>query len=315
MRSGKSFGLRGRLLPLLVALCFSFALAACPPTGSGDAGSGEKKVLRLGLVPFESGEELLKDIQPLVDVLEQGMGMEINPMVATDYTGVVEAFKNNQLDVAFLSPAAYVLAKQEADVRIIVKSMRNGSGNYYGAIIVRGDSPIKTMQDLKGKIFSFGDPISTSGHIFARKLMLEAGLNPEKDLDKYIYSGSHDATILAVLNGKVDAGATYADDTQGKSNSWNRFLEPKDRDKIRVLKYTEAIPSDTICVSKDFPPELTQRLQKTILDFSASPKGKALLQKLYHFDGYATATDADYKSVRDGFASAGLNLKQQLQKK
>ncbi|MEZ0370527.1 MAG: phosphate/phosphite/phosphonate ABC transporter substrate-binding protein, partial [Candidatus Sericytochromatia bacterium] len=280
------------LLSFLVLLMV--LLVGCPASDNGDMGAGEKKVLRLGLVPFESGEELLKDIQPLLDVLEQGMQMEISPMVATDYTGVVEAFKNNQLDAAFLSPASYVLAKQEADVKIIVKSMRAGSGSYYGALIVRNDSPIKTMQDLKGKSFSFGDPISTSGHIFARKLMLEAGINPETDLEKYIYSGSHDATILAVLNKKVDAGATYADDNQGKSNAWMRFLDPKDRDKIRVLKYTDPIPSDTICVSKDFPADLTQRLQKTILDYSASPEGKALIKKLYRFDGYAPATDADY---------------------
>ncbi|HEY9843887.1 MAG TPA: phosphate/phosphite/phosphonate ABC transporter substrate-binding protein [Candidatus Obscuribacterales bacterium] len=301
------------LLSFLVLLMV--LLVGCPASDNGDMGAGEKKVLRLGLVPFESGEELLKDIQPLLDVLEQGMQMEISPMVATDYTGVVEAFKNNQLDAAFLSPASYVLAKQEADVKIIVKSMRAGSGSYYGALIVRSDSPIKTMQDLKGKSFSFGDPISTSGHIFARKLMLEAGINPETDLEKYIYSGSHDATILAVLNKKVDAGATYADDNQGKSNAWMRFLDPKDRDKIRVLKYTDPIPSDTICVSKDFPADLTQRLQKTILDYSASPEGKALIKKLYRFDGYAPATDADYKSVRDGFAAAGLDLKEKLKEK
>ncbi|PKL76185.1 MAG: phosphate/phosphite/phosphonate ABC transporter substrate-binding protein [Candidatus Melainabacteria bacterium HGW-Melainabacteria-1] len=297
-----------QIMALLTAVLL--LLAACSPA-TDDTG-GEKKVLRLGLVPFESGEELLKDMQPLIDVIEQGMQMEVNPMVATDYTGVVESFKNNQLDAAFLSPASYVLAKQEADVRIILKSMRDGSGVYYGAIIVHRDSPIKTMQDLKGKSFSFGDPISTSGHIFARKMMLEAGIKPESDLEKFIYSGSHDATILAVLNRKVDAGATYADDNQGKSSSWMRFLEPKDQDKIRVLKYTEPIPSDTIVVSKELSPELADRLQKTVLDFSSSPEGAALIKKLYKFDGYAPATDSDYQAVRDGFAAAGLNLKEKL---
>ncbi|PIQ28616.1 phosphate/phosphite/phosphonate ABC transporter substrate-binding protein [bacterium (Candidatus Blackallbacteria) CG17_big_fil_post_rev_8_21_14_2_50_48_46] len=298
-------------IPSALSAILLLGVMACAP---GSEEKNDHKVLRLGLVPFETGEELLKDIQPLLNVIEKGMDMEVQPSVAADYTGVVESLKNKQLDAAFLSPASYVLAKQEANVRIIVKSQRNGSASYYGAIIVRADSPIHKLTDLKGKKFSFGDPISTSGHIFARKIMKEAGVNPDTDLDKVIYSGSHDATILAVLNDKVDAGATYADDNQGKSSAWSRFLKPEDLKKIRVLTYTEPIPSDTICVSEDFPEALTQRLQKTILDYSQSPEGKALIKKLYHFDGYVEANDADYKSVREGFAAAGIDLKAKLKK-
>jgi phosphonate transport system substrate-binding protein len=282
--------------------------------GCANVNTQSEKVLRIGLVPFETGEELLRNVQPLLDVIEKGMGVEVRPSVAADYTGVVEALKSKQLDAAFLSPASYVLAQQEAGVKIIVKSQRNGSPYYYGAIIVRQDSPIRTVKDLKGHTFSFGDPISTTGHIFARKLMLEAGLKPDTDLDKVIYSGSHDATILAVLNGKVDAGATYADDNKGRSSAWSRFLSPEDVKKIRVVQYTEAIPSDSICVSKELPEEQAQRLQKTILDYSQSPEGAALIKKLYHFDGYVAATDADYKAIREGFAAAGIDLRAKLKK-
>jgi len=248
----------------------------------------------------------------MIDVIEAGMGMEVRATVAADYTGVVEAFKNGQLDVAFLSPAAYILAHQEAGVKVLLKSQRDGSAAYYGAIIVRSDSEIKTIEDLKGKRFAFGDPISASGHIFARKLMLDAGLTPESDLEQFIYAGSHDATILAVLNKKVDAGASYADDNQGKSNAWLRFLDPRDHDKIRVLSYTKPIPSDTISVRGDYPPELTQRLYKTITEFTDSEAGHALVKKLYKFDGYVAASDADYQPVREGFAAAGIDLKASL---
>lgn len=281
-------------------------LAACSPTPTAEP------ILRLGMVPFETGEELLRDMQPMIDVISEGMGMEVHPTVAADYTGVVEAFKNNQLDVAFLSPAAYVLAAQEANVRVILKSHRDGVAAFYGAIIVRADSPIQTLADLKGKRFAFGDPLSTSGHIFARKLMLEADFNPEADLEKFIYAGSHDATILSVLNQKVDAGASYADDREGKSSAWQRFLDPSDHDKIRVLAYTEPIPSDNISVRADFPEELTQRLFKTIKDFTDSEEGSALVKKLYKLDGYIAADDADYASVREGFQAAGIDLKASL---
>lgn len=296
----------------LVLACLLLALSACRPT---DQSTQDKPpILRLGMVPFETGEELLKDMQPLIDVIEKGMQMEVHATVAGDYTGVVEAFKNGQLDVAFLSPAAYVLAAQEANVRVILKSVRDSNAYYYGAMITHRDSGINSLADLKGKTFAFGDPISTSGHIFARKMMLEANINPETDLEKYIYAGSHDATILAVLNRKVDAGATYSDDKEGKSASWTRFLDAKDQDKIKLITVTEPIPSDTICVSKDYSPELTDRLRKTILDFTHSPEGHALVKKLYKFDSYEQATDEDYKAVRDGFATAGIDLQETLKK-
>lgn len=307
--------MRMPLVTVLMSLLSLVLLSACPPENTENNAKSRQDIVRLGMVPFETGEELLKDMQPLIEVIENGMDMEVQAIVAADYTGVVEALRGGQLDVAFLSPASYVLAEQEADVRIIAKSQREGRANYYGAIIVRKDSDIHTLQDLKNKTFAFGDPLSTSGHIFARKMMLEAGIEPERDLKQFIYAGSHDSTILSVLNGKVDAGATYADDTDNRYNAWKRFLQPRDQGKIRVLKYTEAIPSDNICVSKDYPEELTQRLQKTILDYSASPEGQKLFKKIYNFDGYVPATDADYASVRAGFEAAGMNLKESLKKK
>jgi phosphonate transport system substrate-binding protein len=293
-----------------LACALSIALSvACSPDSTGPA------PLRIGLVPFETGEELLKDIQPLMDVISKGMGQEVRPTVAADYTGVIEALKNKQLDIAFLSPASYVMAKQEANVKILVKSQRDGSPYYYGAIIVRADSPIQKLEDLRGKRFSFGDPLSTTGHIFARKMMLDIGIKPEADLASVIYSGSHDATILSVLNKKVDAGATYADDKEGKSSAWQRFLKPEEQSQIRVLSYTEPIPADMICASAEFPADKAERLTKTILDFSASPEGQKLLKKLYKFDGYVPATDEDYKLVREGFEAAGISLRDQLKKK
>jgi len=287
-------------------------LLACAPA----AEEPTKKVLRLGLVPFETGEELLKDVQPLMDVIEKGMDMEVRPIVAADYAGVVEALKNKQLDIAFLSPASYVLAKQEANVKVLLKSKYSSTGqpHFFGAIIVRTDSPIKSMKDLKGKRFSFGDPISTTGHIFARILMKESGINPDTDLDNVVYSGSHDATILAVLNKKVDAGATYAYDKENKLTAWSRFLKPEEQKHIRVLAYSGPIPADTICASQDLAPDLAEKFRQTMLAYTATAEGKALMRKLYHFDGYVPAEDADYKSVREGFAAAGIDLKEKLKK-
>jgi phosphonate transport system substrate-binding protein len=116
------------------ALLTAAMLAACgKPTSSA-------KVLRAGFVPAEDAQQIMQNAQPLVEILRRELGMEVQPFVATDYTGVVEALRVNKLDVAFLAPASYVLAKNEANVKVILKSERKGIPFYYAAIITRADS-------------------------------------------------------------------------------------------------------------------------------------------------------------------------------
>ncbi|GIW22853.1 MAG: hypothetical protein KatS3mg068_1860 [Candidatus Sericytochromatia bacterium] len=85
-----------------------------------------------------------------------------------------------------------------------------------GAIIVRKDSNINTLKDLKGKRFAFGDPISTSSHIFPKMLLIKNGINPDTDFVNVLFAGTHDSVVLSVYNKKVDAGATFSDDKEGK---------------------------------------------------------------------------------------------------
>jgi phosphonate transport system substrate-binding protein len=142
--------------PLLATLLLVTALAC------GDSAK-TPKVLRVGFVPSEDAAQVMQNAQPVVEILRKELGMEIQPFVATDYTGVVEALRANKLDVAFLTPASYVLAKNETNVKVVLKSERKGIPSYYAAIITRTDSGIKTLEDLRGKTFAFGDSLSTTG--------------------------------------------------------------------------------------------------------------------------------------------------------
>ena len=275
----------------------------------------EENVLRLGIIPFESSDELLKNISPMINIISKGLNMEVRPFVATDYSGVIEAFRAKKIDVAFLAPAAYVLGKKEANIKVILKSHRHGNPFFYGVFITRSDSGINSIKDLKGKKFAFGDPISTSGHIFPKMELLKNGINPETDFENVIFAGSHDATVLAVFHKKVDAGATYSDDIDGKKGSWVRYLKPNELSQIKIIGKPMPIPADNICVRSDLDPEITKKLAKTMIDFSNTKAGSSLMQKLYKFDGYMPATDKDYDSVRKAFEVSGIELKEALKSK
>jgi phosphonate transport system substrate-binding protein len=298
------------LLHSCLSLLLSFALSAC--------GESPKavKTLRIGFVPAEDAQQVMQNAQPLVEILRKELGMEIQPFVATDYTGVVEALRVNKLDVAFLAPASYVLAKNEANIKVVLKSERKGIPFYYAAIIVRADSGIKSLDDLRGKTFAFGDSLSTTGHVFPRKMFKERGIDPVRDFKQILYSGGHDATVLAVLNGKVDAGATYANSPDSEDTAWMRYLkDPKDVKKIRAIAFSEPIPADNLVISGALDERIAKKVVDIFLGLSRDPKGKQMLRDLYQIDGFVTATDEDYDSVREAFIGAGIQLKQALKKK
>lgn len=283
--------------------------------GCGDSGKSAK-VLRVGFVPAEDAQQVMQNAQPIVDILQKQLGMEIQPFVAADYTGVVEALRVNKLDVAFLTPASYVLAKNEANVKVVLKSERKGIASYYAAIITRADSGIQRLEDLRGKTFAFGDALSTTGNIFPRKMFKERGIDPVRDFKQILYSGGHDATVLAVLNGKVDAGATYANSPDGDDTAWMRYLKnPEDVNKIRAIAFSEPIPADNLVINGNLDEAIAKKVEEIFLQLSGDPKGKQMMRDLYQIDGFVPATDRDYDSVRQAFDIAGIPLKASLQRK
>lgn len=285
-------------------------LAACGRSES------RRPLLRVGFVPSENVQQVARNAQPLVEILQAKLAMEVQPFVASDYTGVVEALRAGKLDVAFLSPASYVLAKSEADIRVALKSQRKGSPYYYAAIITRADSGIKSLDDLRDKVFAFGDPLSTTGHVIPKKMFKEKGLDPVKDFKGVIYSGGHDATVLAVLNRKVDAGATFANFTDGKDAAWMQYLkDPAEQKQIRAIAYSEPIPADNLVFSGHTDAALVDKITQIFLDLSRDEAGKKMLRDLYKIDGFVSATDRDYDSVREAFKIAGINLREALTKR
>ncbi len=292
------------------ALALSLALLACGESPKAP------KTLRVGFVPAEDAQQVMQNAQPLVEILRKELGMEIQPFVATDYTGVVEALRVGKLDVAFLAPASYVLAKNEANVIVVLKSQRKGIPSFYAAIITRADSGIKTLDDLRGKTFAFGDVLSTTGHIIPRKMFKERGIDPARDFKQILYSGGHDATVLSVLNRKVDAGATYANSPDSQDTAWMRYLkDPEDIKKIRAIAFSEPIPADNLVIRGNLDERVAKKIVEVFMNLSHDPAGKKMLRDLYQIDGFVSATDKDYDSVREAFAIAGIQLKDALQKK
>lgn len=267
----------------------------------------KKDELRIGFAPFENQKEVLRKAGPIVQYLGKLLKRPIRPFVAGDYPGVVEAMKGGKLDLAFFSPAALVMAEKVAGARVILKSTYQGRMHYYSAIIVRKDSPIQTVQALKGKSFAFVDPGSTTGGVYPKLTMLQAGLDPTRDLGRVIFAGGHDAAILAVYNRKVDAAATFANDDRGDDVPWKHLLKER-ADTIRALAYSKPIPNGAVAVSRDLPSDTVNALKNAFLNLGKTPEGRQILAQMYLIEAFAPASSKDYDPVRDAFNRVGLSL-------
>lgn len=173
-------------------------------------------VLRVGVIPNIAPDDQRAKYEPLRAYLQTELGTEVELFVATDYAGVVTALTGGKIDVAYLGGLTYVQAEQQSDVVPLVTEVdRDRTTKYQSVIVVRSDSPLQSVQDLlaSGGTFAFGDVRSTSGSLYPRIMLDEAGAECSSStiadcppLAKTTFTGGHDATAKAVVAGSVDAG-------------------------------------------------------------------------------------------------------------
>ncbi|HLB59043.1 MAG TPA: phosphate/phosphite/phosphonate ABC transporter substrate-binding protein [Bdellovibrionota bacterium] len=261
----------------------------------------EQQVFTMGFNPPENAEVVQTNADALAKVLEEKTGYKFKTFIATDYTALVEALRSHRVDFAWLAPFSYVQAEKLADAEVLLKAVRHGTPYYFSAIIVRADSPYKTVEDLKGQTIAWVDPSSSSGHIFPKAALMEKGINPDTFFSKQIFAGSHDALLLSILNGTTTAGATFSNDEKGDTGAWTQLLKGDDTKKIRPIFVTKPIPGDTLSTSKYFRehnPEVVKKVTETLVSFKDDPKGQELLKNLYRIDYLTEATSQDYEPVR-----------------
>jgi phosphonate transport system substrate-binding protein len=243
-----------------------------------------------GVIPTESSANATERWEGLVKYLEKSLGVPIEFKTSTDYAGVITAMEFKHVDFAYFGPKSYVEAAQRAGAdAVALEVSKDGSQGYYGVIITRKGSGLKTMADIKGKTWAFTDPNSTSGTLVPKVYFSETlKIDPEKYFSKVIYSGSHEASMLAVKGGKIDAASTNdLDMLRGEGKLWN-----KDKD-FNILWTSELIPGSPIAVRKDLP----ESLQKAIKNALISYKDKAGLDQL-GIQGYVATDDATYNPIR-----------------
>jgi phosphonate transport system substrate-binding protein len=261
-----------------------------------------KNPLRMMFVPSGDAQVIVKGGREVGDLLHKETGLYFKTSVATSYAAVIEAMGAGKVDIGWLATFSYVLAKDKYDVELLLVVQRFGSPFYRGQIMVRADSGIHSLKDLKGKRFAFVDPASTSGHLYPKTLLLSKGFDPKTFFGKSVFAGSHNAVVLSLYKGEVDGGAAYDGSRAAVAKSYPDVFE-----KIKVIAYTKEIPNDTVSVRKELSEDLKAKLRDGLKKISKSPKGSKMLKRLYGISGLVDL-DGLFDPVREAGRLLNLDL-------
>ena len=262
--------------------------------------SHAQQVLRITAIPDESPTELARKAAPLVKYLEGKLGMKVEFTPVTDYAAAVETLVNKKVDLAWFGGFTFVQANVRSGGRVIPLVQRE-EDERFRSVFISSDPSITKLADLKGKDLSFGSQSSTSGHLMPRSYLLQAGVDPDKDLKRVAYSGAHDATIAAVASGKVVAGALNI-------SVWDKFVADKkvDTGKVHVFFTTPPYFDYNWTVHADMPAALRDKLSAAFLSLSRdSTEGKEVLD-LQRATRFVPTKAENYKGIETAARSAGL---------
>jgi len=251
--------------------------------------------LHLVLTPSQKPTDLLATGEEFGQLLGKLVGMPVRVTVASDYAAVIEALRNHTADLAFVHPGGYVLASREAKATIVAKNLWHGKSSFTSRIFVRRDAGIKTVEDLRGKTIAFVDPASSSGYIYPMVLLIKRGLvtnrDPKSFFKEVVFSGAHDASMRALLNGHVDAIASF-------DLAREQYLkDAAERERLIFVAETEPIPEAGIAAREGLDPATFAKVRAALLQIRA-PAHAALLKRLYEIDGFDIAEDREYDPVR-----------------
>ncbi|MBM3114856.1 phosphonate ABC transporter substrate-binding protein [Jeongeupia naejangsanensis] len=276
-------------------------LTALLPLFACATGFAAPATLNVGLIPSEDAQAMIESSKQVLEQLQQQTGLTIKPFVATDYNGIIEALRSKKLDIAYLGPFSYVLANQVAGVEAfsVAVTRKTGKSAYKSLIITRKDAGIDSVPQLKGHTFAFVDPSSASGHLFPKAGLQQAGYDTDKLFSRTIFSGSHDASILAVANKKVDAAAV-ADRIFASAIAKGVVQQ----DDFKVVWTSRPIPESPMVWRKDLDPALKDKLSKAFANIRDLPWGDQGM-----LDGFQTTNDGAYDVVRDTAKVLNLDLR------
>lgn len=224
---------------------------------------------RIGVLGGENAQDRMTSNECLRVKTEELLGVPTKVFTPADYDGVIQGLLGGTIDVAWLGASSYAktyLTNPEAVEPVLVKVNMDGSYGYHSIGFTRKETGITSLADMKGKTFGFGDPNSTSGYLIPSiEIPVETGASMESGdyFGEVKFTGGHEQTIVAVANGDIDAGVTWADAQGAWEDGYNSGALRKavdaglvDMNQIVEIWKSKPIPEGPVVLRQELPEDV-----------------------------------------------------------
>lgn len=245
---------------IIAALLFIWMLGTLPALAQARDGS-VRQPLEVILIPADGGTEdgTRADFLPLFNALTKTSGLRFRVRVGQSYAAAIEAVCTGLADVAWLGPTSYREARDRGCAELLAVESTNGSATYFAGIFALKDSGISSAQDLRGRSVAFGPPQSASSFVFPIGILLDAGIDPRKDLSQVRIGDSHTSGLVALDNGLVDGAAASFVSFERAANSG-----AIDASRFRIVGRSAPIPNPPMVSAQALPPAVKSRLRAAL---------------------------------------------------
>ncbi len=267
---------------------------------------------RIGILGGENAQDRLTSNECVRAYTEELLGVPTKIFTPADYDGVIQGLLGGTIDMAWLGASAYAktyLTDPEAVDVVLVKTNLDGSYAYHSIGIARVDSGIKSLADMKGKVFGFGDPNSTSGYLIPSvEIPQETGASMENGdyFGEVRFTGGHEQTIVAVANGDVDAGVTWADGQGDWADGYNSGALRKavdsglvDMNDLVEIWKSKPIPEGPIVLRRALPNDVKTKMVEFLSGLHAKDAQCAYNMAAGETAGFAPITHDAYQTMID----------------